>query len=1082
MRFDPADGSKPVQSTVQTGTLAAPPQQNPKREGFRFDGWTHDSQPFDFQIPILQDTTLKAQWTKTTDWMLSPDHGPASGARLTINPPDRQEPYYTSIHSEGDQFVSLTGDGRIYTWTPDSTPKQVPDPVQAPDGFHYLQTASGSGRQAALGSDQHIYTWGSGQATPKILNSNQNAKFKSISMNDNQLLSVDRQGKIHAFLSNQIEGRYPDSKLAEQETISLPGQAQAVLATASANRILVVDADGQAWTWDTTNTGNVKPARIKQNLGIRIIQVQALKQGFLLLNADGQAYYMADSTASITAVSLPKGMKASKITSNNSQAMIVDKDGRVWVWNPGATPTRADNGNELYMQASVARNRITALNRQGSLQGWNLNEQHQPSKPTRLDTTQAPTLESAGMDGQQLILSKKNGTWQTKVPSHRPGPVSIVITGRQDDQPFNKSLTYMVDQTLTRGTKTETTYMVSFATNGGRPKPVDQNVSYPYRRVQRPSPDPIREGYQFDGWFIDKVAYDFNKPVTKGLILTAHWTRKSQNNTWSINPDKGSQLGQQQTTITPPDSVNGTKFSQISGSKDYNYGFSLAIGDDGNAYAWGYNNDGELGDGTTTNRSTPVIVRKPDHKTYKDLPEDFTYVQVSAGGQHSLALGSDGYVYAWGYNDAGQLGNDSSDSQSYSSVPVRVRDPSHPSDAKKGLKATQVSAGWKHSLALSSDGYAYAWGYNNYGQLGNGTSNYDTNFVPVRVRDPSNPTDVNKGLKATQVSAGYWHSLAIGSDGYAYAWGLNDNGRLGNGTTQSSSVPVLVRDPGNPSDVGKGLKATQVSAGGTHSLALDTDGYAYAWGRNDYGELGNNSTTDWSIPVLVRDPGNPSDMSKGLKATQVSAGYWHSLAIGSDGYAYAWGLNDNGQLGNNGMSKTYSYPVRVFASEQSTSSGGPWLKAMQVSSGGYHSLTIDTDGNTKAWGYNDSGRLGDGNTDNSKAPVPVVLNLQPTITGVKFGTSPGMNLKSGDGNSVTVITPAHQPGMVTVSVDYTLGSAPQTPDTSLQYTYLPAGVLPKAGGEGILLALATGLTGMGGVLASRRHHRETHQLLHTSHE
>ena len=87
MRFDPADGSKPTQSTVKTGTLAAPPQRNPVREGFLFGGWTHDGQPFDFQIPILQDSTLKAKWIKTTDWRLSPDHGPASGARLTISPP-----------------------------------------------------------------------------------------------------------------------------------------------------------------------------------------------------------------------------------------------------------------------------------------------------------------------------------------------------------------------------------------------------------------------------------------------------------------------------------------------------------------------------------------------------------------------------------------------------------------------------------------------------------------------------------------------------------------------------------------------------------------------------------------------------------------------------------------------------------------------------------------------------------------------------------------------------------------------------------------------------------------------------------
>jgi len=174
--------------------------------------------------------------------------------------------------------------------------------------------------------------------------------------------------------------------------------------------------------------------------------------------------------------------------------------------------------------------------------------------------------------------------------------------------------------------------------------------------------------------------------------------------------------------------------------------------------------------------------------------------------------------------------------------------------------------------------------------------------------------------------------------------------------------------------------------------------------------------------------------------------------------------------------------VKVFASAQSTSSAGPWLNTLQVSTGWRHSLAIGTDGVAYAWGQNWYGQLGNPNAGRqSPVPSPVSFNLQPVITGVTFDTSPGTNLTRGDSNSVTVLTPAHQPGTVTVSVDYTLGGAGNTlTDTSLKYTYLPAGVLPQAGGEGILLALATGMTGMGGVLASRRHRREQHRLLHAS--
>ena len=1022
VRFDPADGSKPTKSIVKTGTLAAPPQQNPQREGFRFDGWTYDGQPFDFQTPILQDTTLKARWTKTTDWTLSPDHGPATGTRLTISPPNKQEPSYVSIQAAGDEFISLTGDGRIYTWTQDGTPKHVPSPVQAPNGFHYLQAAAGSRRQAALGSDQHIYTWTSGQSTPTILDSEHTAGFISISMNGDRLLAVDRQGRVHVFQTSQDDSQDLNPKPAEQATLNLPGQAQAVTAAASSSQALIVDADGQTWTWDTSNTRKAKPIHIKQDTGMRTVQVQAFSTGFLLLDSKGQPWYLADSEASVTPVGLPDGTKANHIAANEDQAMIVSKDGRVWAWKPGEAPKRADTGNQQYTQAAKAGNRITALNRNGGIYRWSLEEQGQPGKPARLDTSNAPTLESAGMDGQPLKLTRNNDSWQADMPAHKPGPAAITITGRQDGQPFARSLAYTVDQPLTRGAGQRSAFTVRFDTGGGNPKPADQTVPAPYGRVKRPSPDPAREGYLFDGWFIGEVAYDFSRPVGKDLTLAAHWTPASRNTTWSISPDKGSQLGREPATITPPDSASrGIRFNQISGGKAGN--FSLALGSDGNAYAWGDNNYGQLGNGTTSysGQATPVMVRKPDRKTYPDLPADFTYLQVSAGWMHSLALGSDGNVYAWGYNYYGQLGDGT---RTERHAPVRVKKPDRKTytDLPADFTYLQVSAGAGHSLALGSDGNAYAWGRGTFGELGT-TSNgyYADSSVPVRVRDPANPTDTSKGLQATQVSAGGDYSLAVGSDGYAYAWGLNYYGQLGNNSSGSNQnpVPVRVRDP---ADTSKALQATQVSAGDYHSLAVSSDGYAYAWGYNSYGQLGNNSSgSSSSVPVRVRDPASPTDASKGLQAAQVSAGWQHSLAVGSDGNAWAWGNNQYGQLGDN-------------------------------------------------------------STSSKSAPVPVSFNLALVITGVRFDQTAVSGLTRGDGSSVSVTTPAHQPGTVTVSVDYTLGGAPQTPDTSLTYTYLPAGVLPRAGGQGILLALATGMTGMGGVLASRRHRKETHSLSQASHE
>ena len=1078
MRFDPADESNPTQATVKTGNLASPPKNNPQREGSRFDGWTRDGLPFDFQTPILQDTTLTARWAKATDWTLSPNHGPSSGTQLTVSPPGKEKPYYTSIHTADSQFIGLTGDGNIYVWTQDGTPKQAPLPAQAPDGFHYLQAAAGSQWQAALGSDQHIYTWTSQQPTPTILDTDRNIRFTSISTSSDRLLAVDQQGRVHNFQASQADSR--NMKLTEQSTISLPGQTQATLAVASPSRTLIVDADGQAWAWKPDQAGNTKPSPIMQDQGVRIIQATALNQGLLLLEADGQAWYLADSATSAKAVNLPESTEASRISASNDQAIITDKDGRLWFWKSGEAPMRAEKGNQHYLQAVRIGSRIAALDRQGSLYQWSIDTHGQPGKPAKIDSTTAPTLESASLDGQDLTLSKTGDAWQADVPARDPGPAIITITGRQDDKPFTKSLDYTVDQTLTRAVQSGSTYKVSFSTAGGSQAPQPQQITYPYGRVQRPYPDPTRSGYQFDGWFIGNAAYNFSKPVTDNLTLTAHWTYKDPNNTWKISPDKGSQLGGQQTTITPPTDASGVKFNQVNCSQSPD-SFSLAVGSDGNAYAWGGNSYGQLGDGTTTNRTTPVKVKKP-----AGVSTDFNYMQVSAGWQHSLGLGSDGYVYAWGGNSYGQLGNNTSGS--YSAVPMRVRDPASPTDASKGLKAIQVSAGYYHSLAVDKDGNIWAWGLNKNGQLGDNTNNFTEKANPFPKRVQLDSTGANTGLKAIQVSGGGYHSLAIDEDGNTWAWGYNYYGQLGNNTNSEindKANPNPQKVLLNPTEANTVLKAVQVSGGDSHSLAIDKNGNVWAWGWNRYAQLGTGNVTGQFVanPVPKQVLLDPKVASTGLKAVQVSAGSSHSLAIDENGTTWAWGNNGDGRLGDNTTNLRLS-PVKVAASAQHTNSAGSWLNAMQVRAGWQHSLAIDMDGNAKAWGDNSNGQIG--NTDAgslSLVPTPVMFPLQPVITAAKFDTSPGTNLTHvSNSSNVTVVTPAHEPGPVTVSVDYKLGDKVQKPDTSLTYTYKPLGVLPRAGGEGILLALATGMTSMGAVLASRRHRRETQRFLHTSHE
>ena len=202
-------------------------------------------------------------------------------------------------------------------------------------------------------------------------------------------------------------------------------------------------------------------------------------------------------------------------------------------------------------------------------------------------------------------------------------------------------------------------------------------------------------------------------------------------------------------------------------------------------------------------------------------------------------------VLAWGRNDFGQLGNGTSTD---ASTPVRVRLPD-------GTKVQQVRAGCDHTVALTSAGHVLAWGINGHGELGNGS--VASRETPVRVRIP-------RGTKVTAVRAGCGFSLALTSRGGVLAWGDNTYGQLGNDTTTDSHVPVRVQLPA-------ATKVTAISAGGSFALARTTGGRVLAWGQNTSAELGNDSTTSSDVPLRV-------DLPPGVRVTIISAGYNFAVA------------------------------------------------------------------------------------------------------------------------------------------------------------------------------------------------------------
>jgi alpha-tubulin suppressor-like RCC1 family protein len=362
---------------------------------------------------------------------------------------------------------------------------------------------------------------------------------------------------------------------------------------------------------------------------------------------------------------------------------------------------------------------------------------------------------------------------------------------------------------------------------------------------------------------------------------------------------------------------------------------------------WGYNAEGQLGDGTITSRSG-----------YGDIRVGNDVVQVAAGSGHGLAVRSDGNVWAWGFNGSGELGDGTRTSRS---TPVQVT----------GLTGvTQVAAGGGFSMALRSDGTVWAWGDNRAGQLGPGTTSSHV-VTPVKVT----------GLASvTKISAGGSFALALLSDGTVRAWGDNRRGQLGNGTTASSPVPVKVA----------GLsQVTGISAGYDASIATRTSGISaltsvWTWGGNDFGQLGDGTLTSRSTPERVTglplyivgiSAGGGFAAFLGAGGSSATGGF--ATVLGTDGTVWAWGDDSAGQLGNAPSSTPVTRPVNTIG----TGSG-----ITQLSAGDFHMLALKSNGTVLAWGGNAHGQLGNGSTAQVTGPVQVtgLTNATQVAAGEDF--------------------------------------------------------------------------------------------------
>ncbi len=407
------------------------------------------------------------------------------------------------------------------------------------------------------------------------------------------------------------------------------------------------------------------------------------------------------------------------------------------------------------------------------------------------------------------------------------------------------------------------------------------------------------------------------------------------------------QLGDGTTTdrLTPVD-VSGLASGVMAiAAADYHTCALMDAVHGGGAKCWGNNASGELGDGTTTDRLTPVNV--------SGLANGVT--AIAAGGGHTCALTSVGGVKCWGWNYSGQLGDGTTTNRL---APVNV------SGLASGVMA--IAAGKNHTCALTLGGSVKCWGWNIAGQLGDGT-----------MTDRLTPIDVGElasGVAA--IAAGFGHTCVLISGGSVKCWGYNLAGQLGDGTTTDRLTPVDVDGLANG--------VTVIAAGMDHTCALmdgDQGSGVKCWGGNYYGQLGDGTRMNRLTPVDV------SGLASGV--TSVVAGLRHTCALMDARYGggvKCWGDNNYGELGD-GTSVRQVTPVRV-----SGLTGG----AIAIVAGWSHSCALTNVGGVKCWGDNSGSQLGDGTTTQRLTPVDV-NGLTSTVTAITAGGSHTCALTSADG-------------------------------------------------------------------------------------
>lgn len=492
------------------------------------------------------------------------------------------------------------------------------------------------------------------------------------------------------------------------------------------------------------------------------------------------------------------------------------------------------------------------------------------------------------------------------------------------------------------------TYAITYSLDGGTHG--DNPATYTITTATITLAAATKEGHSFGGWYAsDDLS---GSPVTEiptgttgPLSLYAKWSVNQYTLTYATYDDYHTYSA---IPLYPEETIS---FVSLRFSSSY------ALTSIGRLFTWGDNCYGQLGDGTARDSHTPS-----DITPQFNLKPGETIVSLSPGSYHTAALTSEGRLFTWGWNEHGQLG-DGTTTNSHTPTDITPQFNLGPEEA-----LVTVSLIGAHATALTSTGRLFTWGYN-YGQLGDGTTidrHTPTDITPHAILRP--------GETILSVSMLY-HALALTSDGRILTWGLNEHGQLGDGTTYDRYTPGDITPIFN---LGPGETILSASIGYYHSAARTSAGRLFTWGRNAEGQLGDGTTTDRATPGEIN---TQFGLAPEETILSVSLGWYQSSARTTDGRLFTWGSNSRGQLGDGTTTDRLS-PIDITAQFHLD----PEETFVFFSITGYHAFTLTSAGRLFTWGSNDAGQLGDGTNTDRPTPTDITtqfnLNSEETLAAV----------------------------------------------------------------------------------------------------